>query len=192
MTNSLSENAALYPGEEIRLGAGYPALVKFLPGDVDKPLVVFITGGGVLARVAYGHPESYPPDFIAYWLQEKGYPFLALSYPIDNPVFLSVHPGFSVRDWGTQVSEIIDQHIDEDDEDRKVLVLAWSMAGRIAEPLTSALAHRKIAVELFVAMAASTALLGLQPALDQLTPWPCSCRWRLFRVDTIVPGRSKP
>jgi hypothetical protein len=157
-------------GEQIRVGAGYPALTNFAPGEPGRPLVVFVTGGGVLARIAYGFPGGRPEDFLAYWLSRAGYPFLAISYPIDNPVFDSPYPAFSVRDWGEQTAEIIEQVVAAAGLPRTALVLAWSMAGRIAEPLNAALKQRGIAIELFVAMSASTALPGLLPGLDQLKP----------------------
>ncbi|MGH6938731.1 hypothetical protein [Hypericibacter sp.] len=160
----------IYPGEEIREGGGYPALVKFEPGRAGQPLVVFVTGGGVLARIAYGHPQGRPADFLGHWLREEGYPFLARSYPLDHPVFDRVYPEFSVRDWGEQTAEIVAQTLETQGGPRQILVLAWSMAGRIAEPLAAALKRRGIAIELFVAMAAATTLPGLLPGMDQLRP----------------------
>ena len=156
------------PGEEIRIGAGYPALVKFAQGAPGQPLVTFVTGGGVLARVAYGHRDGRPEDFLAHWLRRDGYPFLAISYPIDHPVFDAPFPAFSVRDWGEQTADVIEQIVIEAGLPRVALVLAWSMAGRIAEPLNAALTRRGVAIELLAAMSASTALPGLLPALDQL------------------------
>ncbi len=158
------------PGEQIRTGAGYPALSRFAPGDSGRPLVVFVTGGGVLARIAYGHRDGRTEDFLAHWLRRAGYPFLAVSYPIDHPVFDAPYPAFSVLDWGEQTAEIVEQFVVEARLPRQALVLAWSMAGRIAEPLNAAMARRGLAIELFVAMSASTALPGLLPALDQLQP----------------------
>lgn len=160
----------LYPGEKLVAAAGYPALTKFVDGDGNRPLVVFITGGGVLARIAYGSPEGCPRDFLAHWLAEAGHPFLALSYPLDNPVFDSVHPAFSVRDWGAQSAEIIAKTVKANRLPADVVVLAWSMAGRIAEPLGRALGRHGIGVELFVAMAAAAPMPGLLPGLDRLRP----------------------
>lgn len=158
------------PGEQIRAGAGYPALSRFTPGEPGRPLVVFVTGGGVLARVAYGHGGERQEDFLAHWLRQAGYPFLAVSYPIDHPVFDAPYPAFSVRDWGQQTAEIVERLVIEAGLPRVALALAWSMAGRIAAPLNAALARRGVAIELFVAMSASTALPGLLPALDHLQP----------------------
>jgi hypothetical protein len=55
---------------------------------------------------------------------------------------------------------------------RRILVLAWSMAGRIAQPLNSACRERDLEIELFVAMTATPPLPNLLPALDALRPDP--------------------
>ena len=155
----------MYPGEQIVDAAGFPALVKFESGAPGAPLVVFITGGGVLARVAYGHPDGKPADFLGYWMKRDGVPFLAISYPMGNPVFAGAYPDFSMTDWAEQSAEIVARHVKAHDLPSRVVVLGWSMAGRIAEPIAASLRKRGIGVELFVAMAAATALQNLLPAL---------------------------
>jgi hypothetical protein len=162
----------MYPGESIIEAAGYPALVKFEPGAANTPLVVFITGGGVLARVAYGHPDGRPADFLAHWLKLEGIPFLAISYPMGNPVFGKAYPEFSMTDWGEQSAEIVAQHVEARGLPSRVVVLGWSMAGRIAHPIAASLRRRGIEIELFVAMAASTALPNLLPGLATVKPQP--------------------
>jgi hypothetical protein len=162
----------MYPGEQIVEAAGFPALVKFEVGAPGAPLVVFITGGGVLARVAYGHPEGKPADFLGYWMKRDGIRFLAISYPMGNPVFAAAYPDFSMTDWGEQSAEIIARHVKAHNLPSRVVVLGWSMAGRIAEPISTSLRKRGIDVELFVAMAAATALPNLLPALAHATPQP--------------------
>ena len=42
----------MYPDETMETGAGFPALVRFEKNDEGAPLAVFITGGGVFARIA--------------------------------------------------------------------------------------------------------------------------------------------
>ena len=74
--------AMLYPHEELIEAAGYPALARFEPGRLELPMVVFVTGGGVLGRIAYGPPERRAADFLCYWLHEEGFASLVLSYPI--------------------------------------------------------------------------------------------------------------
>ena len=101
---------------------------------------MFITGGGVLARIAYGHPGGRACDFLAYWLHQEGFASLALSYPMRQSRYSTGHhPDFSVVDWGEQSAEIIALHVKAHELPRRVIVMGWSMAGRIAEPITAAL-----------------------------------------------------
>lgn len=161
----------LYPREELTEAAGYPALVRFEPGRADLPVVVFVTGGGVLGRIAYGPPEASAADFLCHWLHEDGFASLVLSYPVDNPgVFDAAFPQFSVTDWAEQCAEIIARYMDRNGLPPNAIVLGWSMAGRIAEPLHAALRRRGKGIELFVAMAASSALPHTLPGLDHLKP----------------------
>ncbi|MFG1397969.1 hypothetical protein [Roseixanthobacter pseudopolyaromaticivorans] len=161
----------LFPGEELTEAAGYPALVRFEPGRPDLPVVVFVTGGGVLGRIAYGPPGGRAADFLCHWLHEEGFPSLVLSYPIDNSgVFDAPFPQFSVTDWAEQSAEIIARYVDRNGLRGNAIVLGWSMAGRIAEPLHAALRSRGKGIELFVAMAGASALPNTLPGLDHLKP----------------------
>ena len=161
---------ALYAGEELRVAAGFPALTCLRPGRPDRPLVVFVTGGGVLARIAYGHEGAPPADFLAHWLVAAGYSFLGVSYPLGNAVFAQTYPDFTVQDWAAQTAELTETAIEAHGLERRVLVLGWSMAGRIAGPLQRRMQERGLALELFVAMAATPAVPGLLPVLHQLRP----------------------
>jgi len=164
-------SAMLYPREELTEAAGYPALVRFEPGRPDLPLVAFVTGGGVLGRIAYGPPDARAADFLCHWLHEEGFASLVLSYPIDSKaVFDATFPAFSMTDWAEQSAEIIARYVDANGLPAKAIVLGWSMAGRIAEPLHAALRRRGKGIELFVAMAAASALPNTLPGLDHLKP----------------------
>ncbi|MBN8918221.1 MAG: hypothetical protein J0I31_21735 [Rhizobiales bacterium] len=161
----------LYPGEELTEAAGYPALVRFESGRPGLPVVVFVTGGGVLGRIAYGPPEGRAADFLCHWLHEDGFPSLVLSYPIDSRgVFDTAFPQFSITDWAEQSAEIITRYMDRNGLPANAIVLGWSMAGRIAEPLHAALRRKGKGIELFVAMAAASALPHTLPGLDHLKP----------------------
>lgn len=161
----------LYPSEELAEAAGYPALVRFEAGREGLPLVVFVTGGGVLGRIAYGPPGGRAADFLCHWLHEEGFSSLVLSYPLDSRgVFDIAFPHFSITDWAEQSAEIIARHMDLNGLPANAIVLGWSMAGRIAEPLHAALRGREKGIELFVAMAAATALPNTLPGLDHLKP----------------------
>ena len=164
--------AQLDPGEELRVAAGFSALIRLLGGAPGRPLVVFVTGGGVLARVAYGHGDARPEDFLAYWLHRAGYSFLATSYPLGHPVFPQAYPAFTVRDWAAQTAELARSAVVDHGLAPRILVLAWSMAGRIAQPLGTACRERGLEIELFLPMAATPALPNLLPALDALRPDP--------------------
>jgi hypothetical protein len=87
-----------------------------------------------------------------------------------NPVIEDVFPQFSVRDWGAQTAELVDRYVTANGLPRSVVILGWSMAGRVAEPLGTALRERNIRVDLFVAMAATPPLPNLLPGLSALRP----------------------
>lgn len=158
----------IYPHEKLVMRAGFPSLEYYRDGLRQQPLVVFVTGGGITARISYGHPEGAEQDFLAWWVREAGYPFLALSYPLDNPAFPTVHPDFSVRDWGEQIAESIADVVATQQLPREVVILAWSMAGRVAVPLADALKRQGCDIALFIAMVASPPFAFL-PALENLT-----------------------
>lgn len=65
----------LYENEEIRLGKGYPSLVRFFNDNFEKPLVVFFPGWAHLGRISYGFPGSKEEHFLAKWITQNGYPF---------------------------------------------------------------------------------------------------------------------
>jgi len=161
----------LYPGEELTAAAGYPALVRFEPGRPDLPVVVFVTGGGVLGRIAYGPPGGRAADFLCHWLHAEGFSSLVLSYPIENwEVFDAAFPQFSMTDWAEQSAEIIARSMDRNGLPADAIVLGWSMAGRIAEPLHAALRRKEKGIELFIAMAAASALPNTLPGINGLKP----------------------
>jgi hypothetical protein len=158
----------MYNDETVEAGSGFPALVRFEKNEAGAPLAVFITGGGVFARIAYGHPEGRPSDFLCHWLKEAGYSTLALTYPLGAPPFGQAWPTFTVNDWAEQSAEIVARYRQIDGLPTNVVVLAWSMAGRIAAPLAKAMRRRGVDIELFVAMAASPGLPNLLPGFASL------------------------
>src|SRR3989304_1249466 len=103
----------IYENEEIRIGNGFPSLVRFFQGNSTKPLVVFFPGWAHLGRISYGFPGCKKEHFLAHWLTEKGYPFLATSYPLDHAVYDRVYPEFTLTDWGKMAAEIVNQVIVE-------------------------------------------------------------------------------
>jgi hypothetical protein len=124
-----------------------------------------------LARVSYGVGDADPEDFIAHWFAERGYPFLGLSYPSGHSVFSHPHPEFSVKDWAAQVAEATDQAVAELSLDRRtVIVLAWSMAGRLVYRLRRALLQHRIELALFVSLEAAHELTFDTVALERYLP----------------------
>jgi hypothetical protein len=162
-SHSIGKAADLYPGEEMRIGDGYPSLVKFFKGDPAKPMVVFAPGAWHLGRISYGNPSSNEKDFLAHWLQQKGYPFAAISYPVDNPVYKGTYPEFSIRNWGRQGAEITKQLIDENKLSSHVILLGWSNGGKIPQSYNVAARRLGITVDFYVSLSATTPLPGQIP-----------------------------
>ncbi|HTV31278.1 MAG TPA: hypothetical protein VMF32_26320 [Xanthobacteraceae bacterium] len=144
------------PAERTEIVDGAPALVKYIPGDTNKPLVVFIPGAGHLARIAYGGPGARDTDFLAYWLHRQGYGFLAISYPLGTtPTMSPGVPAFSITDWGRQAAEITHDTVATNHLEGHVILLGWSMGGRILEPYAEASLAGELKLDLFVSLAST-------------------------------------
>jgi hypothetical protein len=128
----------LFDNEEIRYGCGYPSLVRFFEGSGSKPLVVFTPGWAHLGRITYGFPGSDEKNFLAYWITKKGYPFLVVSYPIDHPVYDTVHPEFNLTDWGNMTAEIASVYISEYGLGNEIIGISWSASGQVIRPFNVA------------------------------------------------------
>jgi len=128
----------LYEGEEIRIGDGFPSLVRFFPGDFAKPLVVFFLGWAHLGRISHGFPGCDKKHFLAYWINRRGCPFLGTSYPIDHPIYIQVYPHFSLTNWGKMAAEIVDRFISEKGLRKDVIGISWSAAGQVIRPFNAA------------------------------------------------------
>jgi hypothetical protein len=147
-----------FPGEILREIDGVPALVRCRLGAAGKPLVVFLTGGGHLARVVYGHPGSEPRDFLEHWLAVRGLGLLAVSYPSDHPVLGRAVPDLSLGGWAVRLAALADEAAHEQSTDA-VIACGWSMGGRIAFALTRELRLRGIRPH-FVSLAGTPPCLG--------------------------------
>ena len=159
-----AEGAGLYAGEQIEEGAGFPAITYFAKGKKGAPLVVFVPGAHHMARVAYGgHKGARKEDFLAYWLNQKGYHFLAVSYPIDIPKggMETAHPDFLIRDWGAQVASLARKTIDKNGLGSRVIVLGWSMAGKVAQSVHEAAKDQNLHLDFYVSLAATPAIPGM-------------------------------
>lgn len=148
----------LLAGERIVNAAGYPALTYFRRGSRDKPLVVFLPGGGHLARIAYGHPDLRPDDFLDYWLGLEGFGLLAISYPSDHPAYDRVYPALNLTEWGDVAAEVTKGVIYENGLGKDVVLLGWSMAGYATRAFNVAATRVGLNVEAFVSLAATPPL----------------------------------
>jgi hypothetical protein len=155
--------SALWPGEENQAAAGYPAVVKFVKGDIDKPLVVFIPEAHHSARIAYGHETSQKQDFLEFWFHEKGYNFLAISYPIETKSGLmnNAYPDFNIQAWGMQAAEIANKIIKSNAINGRIILLGWSMAGRVAQPFSATAKDLGIDLDFYVSLAATPPITGI-------------------------------
>ena len=150
--------ANLWDGEEVRMGAGYPFIAKFVAAERDAPLVVFIPGARSLARIAYGgHEGGLDEDFLAYWLNREGYNFLGISYPVltADGAFDEAHPDMTVRAWGHGSAEITKAVMEERGLTGPVIVAVWSMGGKSVQPFAEAAAELGIDLDFHVALAAT-------------------------------------
>ncbi len=142
-------------------GGGLPCLTYFSEGKKEYPLVVFISGGPVMSRIAYGHSGGQSKDFLAYWFKEGGNPFLAVTHTMDHPIFTNAYPEFSVQDFGRQVAEVIDETTKQHGLLKEVIVIAFSAGGRIIESLCLALEPYSISIGAFIALNALTPQITL-------------------------------
>ena len=178
--------ARAFEGEEVVQAAGFPAMTKFLAGDPERPLVVFIPGAHHTARIAYGgHEGGREQDFLAYWLVQQGYNFLGISYPIatKNPVMEDAFPAFTARDWGRQAAALAKQAVEQHHLTNRVIVIGWSMGGRIAEPVAEYAKAEGLDLLFFAAAAATPGITGLveMNANFKMTPEGYADRTGIYR-----------
>ena len=156
-------NAHLFPGEEIIQVNGYPTLIRYQPSTGDRPLVVFVPGTSFLARIAYGYPGGRSTDFLSHWLVEAGFPFLGTSYPLDNPVYTVRYPAFTITDWARLVAGAARRTVDANRLGNRIIVVGWSMGGKIVEKVAQAARAAGLDLTLFVALDALPPGLNLFP-----------------------------
>lgn len=152
---------SLFPHEKVRTAAGYPCLTYFRNSNPEYPLVVFVSGGPIMSRIAYGHSGGQSEDFLAYWIHKAGNPFLAVTHTMDHPLFPTTHPEFTIQDWGRQVAEVISDTVNENKLHKEVVVVAFSAGGRLVESLCYALEQYSIKIDAFIALNALTPQLTL-------------------------------
>jgi len=150
--------SALFEGEQIRSGNGYPSLIRFFEGDSDKPLVVFFPGWCHLGRISYGYPGCDESQFLAHWITKKGYSFLATSYPIDHQVYDRAYPEFTLTDWAEMVAQIVEEIISEHGLKKEIICINWSAAGQVIRPFNVAICKTGINLKFTLGAEASPGL----------------------------------
>lgn len=161
---------SVFSGEVLDVVAEAPVLIKYLPGDPTKPLAVCIPGGGHTARIFYGgHPGGRDRDFLAYWLnKDHQLGFLGLSYPTETAeaLMLTPAPGYTVQDWGQQTAKVTSDIIQQHGLAKEVVLLMWSMGGRVLEPFTTSAEKLGVQVTVAVSLAATPGIYGLRPPVS--------------------------
>lgn len=152
---------SLFPLEKIQVAGGYPCLTYFANSKPEYPLIVFVSGGPIMSRIAYGHSGGQSQDFLAYWIKQAGNPFLAVTHTMDHPIFPTTHPGFTIQDWGKQVAEVIADTVKTHKLHKEIVVVAFSAGGRLVESLCIALQAESITIDAFIALNALTPQLTL-------------------------------
>lgn len=148
----------LYAGEQLVEINKVQTLFKFIKGESNKPLIIFIPGAAHLARISYGFPLGKEDDFLSYWLHKKGYSFLGISYPTDNHVYTKLYPAFTIRDWGNQVATLAKKIITQNHLSNHVVIVAWSMGGNLETAVSEALNKSHINMDAFIGLSAVTPL----------------------------------
>ncbi|MGY2843676.1 hypothetical protein ACVIWU_006447 [Bradyrhizobium sp. USDA 4509] len=180
--------AALFSNELFMHGDTFPAIVFWRPPAGTNPTVVFLPGGGHLARIAYGHPGANPRDFLDFWLREVGWGLLAISYPSD-PAFPRLYPEMTVSNWGASVTAIALGLLATCARPRRVVVAGWSMAGRVARPVCRGLAEGGVPPIGFISLAASAPFPGLVPIFGRGEPVTEAGLWDLSADERGLPTR---
>ncbi|KAH8897264.1 thioesterase domain protein [Thozetella sp. PMI_491] len=161
----MSAGPGLFEGEVLDDVGGFPCLYRYSPAPRGgKPLAVFIPGGAHLARVSYGgHAGAREEDFLAHWLHQEGFAFLAISYPLETEtqVIPATCPGFRIKDWGGQAAIAAKKVIDNNQLSGEIILISWSMGGRVVVPFTKAAVKLGLQVRLYVPLAATPGLAAL-------------------------------
>jgi len=121
---------SLFPNESLQRIHDVEYLTYFRGGDCDKPLIVFFPGWGHLARIAYGGADISCKEFLADSFREKGYSFLAISYPIEHPIYRKIYPGLLLSDWA-EAAATLAKDICQKYTLPYVIPIHWSAAGQL-------------------------------------------------------------
>ncbi|KAL2819307.1 hypothetical protein BDW59DRAFT_122749 [Aspergillus cavernicola] len=167
----------LYPGEVLDTIAGFPTVYHYRSADNHdvenpKPLVVCVTGGLHLGRIFYGgHTGSRPSDFLTYWLNKNGFGVLSLSYPLEtDPIVMPLSGAeFRIPDWGRQAAMTTKKVIDQNSLSRSVVLISWSMGGRMVVPFTITAKELGFDVQQYISFAATPGFSSIRPLSPGIT-----------------------
>lgn len=189
----MTAGGALFPGERIVAGPHHPVLCHHRPGDGARPLVILAPGGGHLGRVYYGHPGAEPRDFLCDWLERDGHELLALSYASDHPANPAPCQGMTILEWAADFAAAAARFAAPG---RELLLVGWSMAGRLARPFRMAAMAHGLRCDRMISLAASAQLPKLTSATgpeERLTPdgfWDGEARGAPWRA--AIDGLRQP
>lgn len=187
----------MYDGEVLADIAGHPCIYHYIPptssattaaNDITRPLMVFIPGCAHLARIGYGVPShaSYDPsDYLAFHLNRLGYPFLGISYPLEmagpdsssknqsgqqtfRSLMAPTSHGFRIVDWAKQAAQVTAKVVSEQDLANDIVLIAWSMGGRMTNPYTKIAKSLGFNVKALFPLAASPGLQTSMPPLPHI------------------------
>ncbi|KAJ5923680.1 hypothetical protein N7454_008925 [Penicillium verhagenii] len=167
---------SLYPGEILDTICGFPTIYHYLPASPatkrqdeqpkPNPLVVCIPGSMHLARIFYGgHKGSKPKDFLAHQLSNHGFNVLSLSYPLETTpeIMPSTGASFRIPDWGHQAATTAKKIIEEKAlATRSIILIAWSMGGRMIVPFNIAAKKLGLEVQQFIGFAATPGISNIR------------------------------
>lgn len=134
---------SLFPKESLLCFEGFEFLTYFEKGNIDKPLIVFFPGWGHLGRIAYKGAKIPSKEFLAEAFLEKGYSFLAISYPIEHPVYSRLYPQMQMRDWARAAASMAEE-ICKEHTLSKLIAVHWSAAGQLVTSFHNATREKKL------------------------------------------------
>ncbi|KAJ5539436.1 hypothetical protein N7513_007768 [Penicillium frequentans] len=164
---------SLYPGEVLETIAGFPTIYHYQPSENQqngfsnpKPLVVCIPGSMHLGRIFYGgHEGSSPNNFLAYQLSNLGFNVLSISYPLETTpeIMPATGENFRIQDWGRQAANTVKKVMGEKDlPTRSIILIAWSMGGRMIVPFNISAKELGLDVQQFISFAATPGISSIR------------------------------
>lgn len=138
-----SSKQSLFLKESIFRFEGFEFLTYFEKGNDDKPLIVFFPGWSHLGRIAYQGANIPSREFLAEAFLEKGYSFLAISYPIEHPVYPHLYPQIKMGDWARAAAALAEEICKKQTLSRLIAV-HWSAAGQLVTRFHKATQEKKL------------------------------------------------